>query len=268
MRFDGKIALITGAGSGIGEATAKGFAQRGGAVAVADVNGAQAARVAEAIVAAGGRALALTADVSKPEQIDAMVAATLESFGRVDFLHNNAFGLPPALEPKRVARIADVDQDVWDQTIQVGLTAVMQATRRVVPIMQRQGGGVIVNTGSIAAFIADRGNVSYNTVKAGMVHLTRVTAVEYAADGIRANCVCPGAIDTPLLRRGLADRGITEPAAAIQAVVPLGRLGRAGEIADVVLFLASDQASFVTGAVIAVDGGTSAAAGFAAFSRN
>ena len=146
MRFDGKVGLVTGAGSGIGRATALGFAQRGGKVVVADVNGQRADAVAAEISALGGTAIAVVADMANPADVDAMVTRAAEQFGRLDVLHNNAFGVPATLQRNRTARFADIDQTVWDYTIQVGLTAVMQATRCVLPIMQRQGGGAIVNT--------------------------------------------------------------------------------------------------------------------------
>ena len=161
MRFDGKVCLITGAGSGIGRATAIGFAQRGGKVVVADVNGDSAREVVAEITASGGSATAMVADMASPADIDAMVSNTVQQFGRLDVLHNNAFGVPATLRQNRLARSAEIDQAVWDYTIQVGLTAVMQATRAALPIMQRQGGGAIVNTASISGLRADYGPKYY-----------------------------------------------------------------------------------------------------------
>jgi meso-butanediol dehydrogenase / (S,S)-butanediol dehydrogenase / diacetyl reductase len=258
MRFDGKVGLITGAGSGIGRATAIGFAQRGGTAVIADVNGDSISAVAGEIAAFGGTASAVVADMSKPADIDGMVTHALEKFGRLDVLHNNAFGVPATLRQNRLARSADIDQAVWDYTIQVGLTAVMQATRAALPIMQRQGGGAIVNTASISGLFADYGIAAYNVMKAGVINLTRVVAVEYAPHGIRCNCVCPGAIDTPLLQRSFSIPGFAD---ATRAAIPMGRLGRPEEMANVVLFLASDLASYVTGAAFVADGGLTAKTG-------
>ncbi len=259
MRFEGKVCLVTGAGSGIGRATAMGFAQRGGKVAVADVNGENAASVAAEIAAAGGTATAVTADMTNPREIDAMLDRTVEAYGRLDVLHNNAFGVPTTLQGRRMARIADLDQGVWDHTLQVGLTAVMQATRGALQIMLRQGGGAIVNTASISGLFGDYGIAAYNAMKAGVVNFTRVVAMEYAGDNIRCNCVCPGAIDTPLLRRSLDT--IQGFSAATVAAIPMGRLGKPEEMANVVLFLASDLASYVTGAAFVADGGLTAKTG-------
>jgi meso-butanediol dehydrogenase / (S,S)-butanediol dehydrogenase / diacetyl reductase len=267
VSFHGKVALITGAGSGIGEATALAYAERGGTAVVVDIQADQAARVADDIARRGGISYAITADLSRPAEVESMVGQAVGKFGRIDFLHNNAFGLPSSLQEKRVASIEHTDDRVWEHTIAIGLTAVLKATQAVLPIMLRQGSGAIVNTSSVAAFFGDYGSVSYNTVKAGVINLTRVTAVEYAARGIRANCICPGAVNTPLLQRGIRDRSI-DTAAAIRAHIPLGRAGDAREVAEAALFLASDAASFITGTVLIVDGGFSAAGGLAAYGRS
>jgi meso-butanediol dehydrogenase / (S,S)-butanediol dehydrogenase / diacetyl reductase len=259
MEFGGKVCLVTGAGSGIGRATAIGFAQRGGKVVVADVNGDGAAAVVAEIGAAGGTAIAVTADLTKPQEIDAMLDRAVETYGRLDVLHNNAFGVPPTLQGRRMARVAELDQGVWDHTLQVGLTAVMQATRTALTIMLRQGGGAIVNTASISGLFGDYGIAAYNAMKAGVVNFTRVVAMEYAGQNIRCNCICPGAIDTPLLRRSLDT--IQGFSSATVAAIPMGRLGRPEEMANVVMFLASDLASYVTGAAFVADGGLTAKTG-------
>ena len=263
MRFDGKVLLVTGAGSGIGHAVATGFAARGGMVAVVDVAGADA--VAAEIVAAGGTALAISADLARPDAVEAMVDGAMARFGRIDVLHNNAFGMPPELQKSRLARVGEIDDAVWAHTLQLGLTAVMQATRRVLPIMQRQGGGAIVNTASISGQYADYGIGAYNAMKAAVINLTRVTAVEYAGDNIRCNCICPGAIHTPMLEKSLSIPGFAD---ATVAAIPAGRLGRPEEMANVVLFLASDLASYVNGAAVVADGGLTARTGMPTRFRN
>ncbi len=259
MKFDAKVGLVTGAASGIGRATAIGFAQRGGAVVVADINQEQTDRVVAEITAAGGRALALIADVTKQADIDAMISQTVDEFGRLDFLHNNAFGLPG---DRFAARTGELEDEVWDKTLELGLTAVFQAMKRAIPEMRKNGGGAIVNTASISGLYADYGIAAYNAAKAGVINLTRVVAVEYARNGIRANCVCPGAINTPLIAPALEIAGFQDK---FDAAIPLGRLGEPEEIANVVLFLASDLASFVTGSAFVADGGQTAKTGSPSF---
>jgi len=263
MEFDKKAGVVTGGGSGIGKATAMEFAKRGGAVVVADINEETASSVAREITRLGGKAVAIGADVTRESDVDAMLAMATKQFGRLDFLHNNAFGLPPAPENERaVTRTADVPDSVWDKTLDVGLSAVFRTIKKAIPIMKAQKGGAIVNTASISGIYADYGIVAYNAAKAGVINLTKVIAVEYAADGIRCNCVCPGAIHTPLLEQSLVDPRIKE---GFLRAIPLGRLGLPQEMANVVLFLGSDLASFVTGAAFVADGGQTAKTGSPSF---
>ena len=263
MDFSGKVGLVTGAASGIGRATALGFARRGGAVAVADINAENANAVVAEITAAGGKALAVIADVTQQADLDRMIATTTDTFGRLDFLHNNAFGLPAARPDSTVmARTADLEDRVWDNTIDLGLSSVFHAMKKAIPVMRQNGGGAIVNTASISGLRADYGIAAYNAAKAGVINLTRVVAVEYARHGIRANCICPGVIDTPLNASILEQPGF---AARFKAAIPLGRLGTPEEMANVILFLASDLASFVTGAAFVADGGQTAKTGSPSF---
>jgi meso-butanediol dehydrogenase/(S,S)-butanediol dehydrogenase/diacetyl reductase len=262
MRFDGKFGLVTGAGSGIGRATAIGFAERGGGVAVVDVNGANAEKVAAEIKAAGGKAVAIVADVTRPADLEMMFTRTLDAFGRLDFVHNNAFGFPAAVRnTSAAAAIADASDEVWNHTLEVGLNAVFRATRRALKIMRSQRSGAIVNTASISGLRADYGIAAYNAVKAAVINLTRVCAIENARYGIRCNCICPGAIETPLLVGSASPEMIDR----FKEVIPLGRLGKPEEMANVVLFLASDLASFVTGAAFVADGGQTAKTGSPSF---
>jgi meso-butanediol dehydrogenase / (S,S)-butanediol dehydrogenase / diacetyl reductase len=259
MRFDGKAGVVTGSASGIGRATAIGFAQRGGAVVVADFNEAAANKVVAEITAAGGKAIALRTDVTKPADIEAAVELAKSKFGRLDFIHNNAFAMPPGWMPARTGDLAD---EHWEHTLNVGLTACFRGMKAAIAVMLAQKSGAIVNTASISGIQADYGIAGYNTVKAALINLTRAVAIEYAPMGIRANCVCPGVIDTPLVGGALLMPGVKD---RIVSRIPMGRLGRPEDIANVVLFLASDLAAFVTGAAFVADGGQTAHTGIPKF---
>jgi len=241
--------LVTGAASGIGRATALGFAQRGGSVVVADYSGTRARAVAEEITAAGGKAEAIKANVNVVNDLQAAVDLACSKFGRLDFLHNNAYSYPKGIAGSDIAEVAD---QTWQHHLDVGITAVMRGTRAALAVMVKQKSGAIVNTASISGVLADYRNAPYNAVKAAVINFTRVVAIEYARDGIRCNCVCPGVTSTPPIQTML---GRPDARKATEESIPIGRLGRPEEIANVVLFLASDLASFVTGAAVVADGG-------------
>lgn len=257
MRLKDKIALITGAGSGIGEATAKTFAREGAAVVVVDLNEDGGNRVVAQIRNAGGSAEFHRADIGVPAEIERMIKFACERFGRLDILHNNAIFTA-------VGRIGELTLEGWRKTMDVGLTAYWYATKCAIEVMLPQKRGAIVNTASVSGLAGDYTLGAYNAVKAGVVNITRVTGIEYARRGIRCNAVCPGPIGTPPLLR-LED---TRPdiVAKIREAIPMGRLGEPQEIANVVLFLASDEASFVTGAFFVADGGLWAHSGMPSIS--
>jgi NAD(P)-dependent dehydrogenase (short-subunit alcohol dehydrogenase family) len=239
-RLAGKVAIITGAGSGMGAAMAELFCREGAKVLAADISGRQD-DVARDI---GSACLPLKVDVSKSADIKAMVSTAVDHFGKLDILCNNA-GIQGA-----VALTADHDEDNFDQVIAVNMRAVFLGMKYAIPHMIHAGGGSIVNTSSMSAFVAFPMLPGYTGSKGGVNALTRVAAAEYAASNIRVNAVAPGAIDTGMTRNLPPDY----MNAAVKAT-PLGRLGTSIEIAQAALFLASDEASFITGAVLPVDGG-------------
>jgi NAD(P)-dependent dehydrogenase (short-subunit alcohol dehydrogenase family) len=242
----GKVALITGGASGIGEATARRFAEEGARVVIADIDAAGAERVAAEI---GERAVAITADITQAAAAEAMVQRALESFGRLDVVHNNAAsGFP--------GRIADLDPESWRRTVDLNLSGHFLVTHAALPAMLAAGGGVFVNMSTAAALMVEEGLGAYAAAKAGVIALTRQVAVEYGRRGIRANCICPGAISTPPTLAFI--RAVDGVQARMEAATPLRRLARPEEVAGVVVFLASDDAAFINGAVLPVDGGATA----------
>jgi len=247
--LQGKVALVTGGASGIGRATALLFAREGAAVAVVDLDGRGAEAVAQAIVAAGGQAVAISADVSQPEDCARAVQETVTAFGGLDILFNNA-GIV------RRASVMESSVEDWDRVIAVNLRSVFLMSRAALPVMIARGGGAIVNTGSGWGLKGGRQAAAYCASKGAVVNLTRAMALDHGAQNIRVNCVCPGDTDTPMLRHEARQLGQPEERFLAEAAErPLGRIGTPEEIAQAVLFLVSDAASFVTGAVLAVDGG-------------
>jgi meso-butanediol dehydrogenase/(S,S)-butanediol dehydrogenase/diacetyl reductase len=241
-----KVALITGGAGGIGAATAARFAAEGAVVVVADRDEVGGERVVEAIRAAGGTAELVPTDLTRLEDIDAMVEQTVARHGRLDILHNNAV-------VARMGRVGDLSVRDWELTMQVGLTAYWYATKVALGPMLERRSGAIVNTSSVSGLAGDWGLAAYNASKAAVVNLTRVTAIEYGAAGIRCNAVCPGPIGTPNLL-GEAERS-AEVYDAVRQAIPMGRFGTPEEIAAVVLFLASDRAPYGNGAAYVADGG-------------
>ncbi len=256
-RFKSRTAVVTAAGSGIGAATAHGFAREGARVVVADLSGKRAEEVASDIAAAGGQAAWIKMDAADPGAMQATVQLALDVYGSIDVMVNNAGYGEPGL-------LADCSIEAWNRTLAVTLTSVFLGLKYSLPLMRRQGRGVIVNTASVSGTAGDYGMSAYNAAKAGVINLTRSAALECAQDGIRVNCVCPGGIDTRVTQV-LAGERAGEVRRAMAAVHPLGRMGDADEIANAILFLASDEASFITGAALVADGGLTAQTGLPPF---
>ncbi|WP_454918860.1 SDR family oxidoreductase [Xanthobacter sediminis] len=249
MSMEGKVVVITGAASGIGRAAAGLFVKDGAKVVIADTNTAEA-KAAEA--ALGPSAAAIATDVSKAEDVKAMVAFALARFGRIDVLVNNAgFGF--------TGTVVSIAEEDWDRLMAVNLKGMFLCAKHVIPVMAAEGGGAIVNTGSYTALVGIADRAAYVASKGGVVALTRAMALDHVKDNIRVNCVAPGTVHSPYFDRMFA--AAADPAAmkaALDARAPMGRMGKPEEIAEAIVWLASDKSRFATGSVLTIDGGSSA----------
>ncbi len=245
--LDGKVAVVTGAAAGIGRAAAVALADAGVAVVVADVDTKRGEAVAAGIRDEGGRAVFVATDVADDDAVAAMVQRAVDEFGRLDLAFNNA-GIEGVSAPTH-----ECTTDNWQRVLAVNLTGVWSCMRHEIPRMLETGGGSIVNCSSVAGLVGFATSPAYVASKHGVVGLTRTAALEYATEGIRVNAVCPGVIETEMIERFTHGDPVAQE--ALNAMEPVGRLGRADEIADAVVWLCSDRASFVTGQAIAVDGG-------------
>jgi 3-oxoacyl-[acyl-carrier protein] reductase len=249
MRLLNKVALITGAGSGMGRASALLFSREGAKVSVADIDEKGGRQTVELVKAEGGDAAFIQTDVSKPEDVDRMVKKTVEHFGTLDILFNNA-GIGTAFIP-----IEEVEESFWDRIMAINVKGIFLGCKYAVPVMKKQGGGVIINTGSIAGVRPRPGLSAYSASKGAAIMLTKALAIELAPFKIRVNCINPVVTDTPFLEKSIPASQLEEAKKAMMSTIPLGRLGRPEDIAQAALYLASDESSLVTGSCLDVDGG-------------
>ena len=242
-----KVAIVTGASSGIGRAAVRLFADAGAVVIAADVHDREGQQLADELAQKDCTCTFVHADVSKESDVEAMVHLALSQYGRLDVLFNNA-GIEGDQAPT-----AQATTDNWERVIAINLKGVFLGMKHGIQAMLRNGGGSIVNNASVAGLVGFPGLPAYSASKGGVIQLTRTAALEYATQGVRVNCLCPGVIDTPMVERFTHED--PELLARLTQLEPLGRLGRPQEVAELALFLASDRSSFLTGAIIPVDGG-------------
>lgn len=249
MRLQGKVALITGGTSGIGSATAIRFAQEGARVAITGRDAGRGGEVVDTIIADGGQAIFIRSDVRLAEECRRAVEQTLERFGQIDILFNNAGVFHPRTVP-------DCSEEEWDETIDSSLKGAFLMSKYALPSMIERGSGSIIHTSSGWGILGGNDAAAYCAAKGGLVVMAKAMAIDHGPQGIRVNCVCPGDVLTPMLHDDAAKRGMAWDDYAAGAVQrPLGRIGTVDEIASAVLFLASDESSFVTGEALVVDGG-------------
>lgn len=246
-KLSGKSVIITGASSGIGEATALLFAREGADLVLADWDVARGEKVTKAVEHAGAKAVFVKTDVSKVDDVRAMVALAVKEYGRLDVIFNNA-----GVEGEMAKPTADCTLENWDRVIAINLSGVFYGMKFAIPEMLKAGGGSIINTASVAGLVGFAGIPAYCASKGGVVQLSKTAALEYATQNIRVNVICPGVIWTPMVERAAPNE---EARTAFSALEPVGRMGTSDEVAQVALFLASDDSSFCTGAPFIVDGG-------------
>ena len=251
-RVEGKVALVTGGASGIGRATALTFAREGARLVIADMNEEGGQQTVHMLTEQGGEAIFVQVDVASASAVEAMISKTVETYGRLDCAHNNAGISGAGIGGQQRALTAEYPAERWQQVIAMNLTSVWLCLKYEIAQMLKYGSGAIVNTASAAGLVGLPGNCAYVASKHGVVGLTKTAALEYAQQGIRVNCVCPGYIQTPMTESGLSD---PERRARIIATEPIGRVGTPEEVAEAVVWLCSDAASFVTGHTMTVDGG-------------
>ena len=252
MRLKDKVCIVTGGGSGIGEATSRVFGREGARVVVADRRVAAAEKVAVSLLEHGWPATAVAVDVSKTEQVKAMIDTTLAAFGRLDVIVNNAgYGT--------FGTVVDIGEQEWDDLMATNVRGVFLCCKYAIPVMREQGGGVIVNVASVVAAVGIRNRAAYVASKGAVAALTRAIALDHADEGIRCNAVAPGTIDTPyydeVVKRAPNAAAFRK---GLEGRQPLGRLGTPEEIADAILFLACDESRFATGSILTIDGGMTA----------
>src|SRR5438105_10205219 len=245
--FAGKVAFVTGAASGIGRAAAQSFAREGASVVAAEVSEQGNQETARLIEEQGGRALPVRCDVTRAEDVKAALAKTVEVFGRLDFAFN------AGVEPRKSVPTTDYEEEEWDRIVDTNLRGVFLCLKHEIPLILKQGGGAIVNTSSGAGVIGIKGSPAYTAAKHGVLGLTRAAALDYAAQNIRINAVCPGYIDTPMMGRFTGDT--PEGRAKVIVEEPAGGMGKPEEIAAAVLWLCSDGAAFMVGHAMVIDGG-------------